>query len=90
MSSCVALPLSVETVGRDAAAEMVAAPGSDVERSEDFLVLNVAARDRQDLRAEAEFAEFARGGVAEELRPVRRRPCPRRRCNRSMSNDDRL
>ena len=60
-----------EFVGREMASQMIAAARRDVECAEDFLVLNVAARRRQLLRAESEFAEFARRRIARVLRILR-------------------
>ena len=45
-----------KAVGREAAAEMVAASRGNVEGAADLFVLNVPARDRKHLCAEAEFA----------------------------------
>ena len=53
-----------EFVRRQMSAQVIAAAGGDVQRAENFLVLNVAARGRQFLRAKSQFADFARDGFA--------------------------
>ena len=45
-----------EFVGSQSTTEMVTSAGGDMDRSEDFLVLNIASRGREDLGTEAEFA----------------------------------
>jgi len=48
-----------EFIGRETAAKMIAATRGDMDRAENFLVLDVLAGRRQLLRAEAELAECA-------------------------------
>ena len=57
-------------IRRQMAAQMVAAAGGDVQRAEDFFVLNVAARRRQFLGAKSQFAEFAGDGIGLEFAVV--------------------
>ena len=46
---------AVELVRGEMTAEMVTAAGSDMQRTQYFLILNIAARNREKLRAETEF-----------------------------------
>ena len=64
------LPLR-KTIGREFAAEMIAAAGGHVHRAEDLFVLDVAPGDREVLRAKAEFAQLAGHRIGDELRIVR-------------------
>ena len=54
-------------VGRQRAAQMIAAAGRHMDCSPDFFVLNIAARHREDLCAESQFAQFARHRVGDEF-----------------------
>ena len=51
-------------------AQMIAAPGGDVQCAKNFFVLDVAARRRQFLGAETQFADFAGDGVGLEFAVV--------------------
>lgn len=51
-------------------AEVVAAAGSDVERAENFLVLDIAAGGREELGSEAQFTEHTGHGVVAEFAVV--------------------
>jgi len=67
MSSWVAFFRIGKTPGRQIAAQMIAPPRGHMQRPEDLFILDVAPGDRQFLRAEAQFAEFARHRIAGQL-----------------------
>ena len=54
-------------IGCERAAQMIAAPCSHMDGPPDFLILDVAARNGEDLCSEAQFADFARHRVGDEF-----------------------
>ena len=54
-------------IGCERAAQMIAPPCCHMDCSPDFFVLNVTARDRENLCSEAQLAEFARHWVGDEF-----------------------
>ncbi len=68
-----------EFLRRQTAAEMVTASGRDMDGAADFFILNVAAGERQNLRAKPELTQLTRDRIAGQLFIVgfdRLRRCP--------------